>query len=386
MKKHKKLSRKQKNILIISGVFLFAVILSAVFFVVFRRAKEEPASPVTEESQKTAPAPKYYSKLSGEEIQQGEDEAPIYCVQIPNGLDGARPQVGLHQAKVVFEAIAEAGITRFAAVFQNPQGSAIGPIRSLRSYYLDWDTPFGCTVVHAGGSDDAIAALRAGGYLELDESYDYTWRNYSDFIAPNNLFTAPKLLQAHSSANGYTAAKYTAWPRLTPEKDNHEDEPKAEDSTEKDASVAPAKASSIRLTYGGYVDFDPVYTYDEQSASYLRSYASGAPHQAYSCPEGMSDPVFSRDCSLSQLAPKVVVAIKVSEWLDSDWYHHVIKTVGSGEAYIFQNGTVIPATWSKASQADQIVFTDKDGKEVKLAPGQLWISVIPQTGSVTYSE
>ena len=61
-------------------------------------------------------------KLSVKEAEQmakNANEQPIYCIQIPNGLDGARPQVGLHRASIVFEAIAEVGITRFAAIFKN---------------------------------------------------------------------------------------------------------------------------------------------------------------------------------------------------------------------------------------------------------------------------
>ena len=97
-----------------------------------------------------------YSNLTGEIVASEEEKAaPTFCIQTPNGTDGARPQVGLTQAGVIFEAIAEAGITRFAAIYQNPSSAAIGPIRSLRMYYLMWDTPFDCTIVHAGGADDA---------------------------------------------------------------------------------------------------------------------------------------------------------------------------------------------------------------------------------------
>ena len=97
-----------------------------------------------------------YSDLTGEPLADVSlKTAPAYCIQTPNGTDGARPQAGLTQAGVIFEAIAEAGITRFAAIYQNPTSAVIGPIRSLRMYYLEWDTPFDCTIVHAGGAHDA---------------------------------------------------------------------------------------------------------------------------------------------------------------------------------------------------------------------------------------
>lgn len=392
MKKHKKLTKKQKIIIILASVLILVGAGVAVFFIFFNKTEEPVAEPTPEPPKKEE---KYYSRLTGEEIAKGADEAPLYCVQTPNGLDGARPQVSLGQAKIIFEAIAEAGITRFAAIYQSPEGSALGPIRSLRTYYLDWDTPFGCTVVHAGGSDEAIAALRSGGYREVDEDYTYVWRDYSTYIAPNNLFTSPDLLANNSAAYNYTKAEYTAWPRLLPEeasdivKKNFSSNEPAESNSDQETENAPATepvkiVENITLNYGGYLDFNPVYTYDRESNKYLRSYASGAPHQTYNCPSGLSNFSISRDCTLSQLTPSVVIAMKAVEYLDTDGYHHVIKTIGSGEAVVFQNGTATPATWEKTSRGTQITFKDASGQEIKLTPGQTWITVLPTTGVINY--
>ena len=89
-------------------------------------------------------------------------------------------------------------------------------------------------------------------------------------------------------------------------------------------------------------------------------------------------------CELGQLAPSVVVAIKVAERKASDNYHESIDAIGSGEAYIFQNGTAITGTWRKDSRQDQIKFTDDTGNEIKLAPGQTFVSAVPNYGSVEY--
>ena len=67
-----------------------------------------------------------YSILTGEPLADSSlRNAPVYCMQTPNGTDGARPQAGLTEAGVVFEAIAEAGITRFAAIYQNPSSFSL---------------------------------------------------------------------------------------------------------------------------------------------------------------------------------------------------------------------------------------------------------------------
>ena len=77
--------------------------------------------------------------------------------------------------------------------------------------------------------------------------------------------------------------------------------------------------------------------------------------------------------------------MKVDEYLDVDNYHHVIQTIGTGNAYIFQNGTVIRGTWRKNSKSAQIEFRDENDNTVFFTPGQLWIAAVPNSGgSVKY--
>ena len=60
-----------------------------------------------------------------------------------------------------------------------------------------------------------------------------------------------------------------------------------------------------------------------------------------------------------------------------DNYHEDISSIGAGDAYIFQNGAMIQGTWEKSSKDAQIIFRDATGEEVRLVPGQTWISAIP---------
>ncbi len=330
-----------------------------------------------------------YSTLTGEEIKDPRlNSSPTFCVQIPNGNDGGRPQAGLTQAAVVFEAIAEAGITRFAAVFQNANTSAIGPIRSLRPYYLDWDTPFGCTVVHAGGSDEALAALKRGGQRDLSENYDYMWRESSSGRRWNNLFTSSKNLIDFNLANGYNTSTIKAFPRTTPEEveqilqlKNAENESSVDDSAE----GVFASASQFEIDFGRATLFNTIYTYDSTTNKYLRAYENGEPHMVYDCAPELNRPETMRDCgNLVQVTPSVVIAMMVHQTTMSDNYHQNIRTIGSGEAVIFQNGMVIEGTWSKSSQSEQIVFKDANGEQVKLTPGQVWVAAVPQYGLVQW--
>lgn len=397
--------KKRKKIIIISiiVVLLLAGIATACYFIFFYKPAPEN---VQEEEIVVVEKPKYYSKLSGLEIEnESINSMPTYCIQIPNGLDGARPQTGLDSAAVIFEAIAEAGITRFAAIFQNPQNSVIGPIRSLRSYYLDWDTPFDCTIVHAGGSNDAIAAVRSGGYRDLTESYDYMWRDQSSYWAPNNLMTSPALLAEFNKANGYNTSNPVTFSRLLPneatEKKNAafksagidpETNEQIKKTTEGDntegentETITPL-VESIDVNFG-YVDaFNVHYQYNRQTNSYLRSYQNGQAHLVYSCPDGLTQPSPKTACGdAKQLSPSAIVVIKVDEYLDSDGYHQVVQTIGTGTAYIFQNGTSTKGVWVKNNKSDQITFKSDSGEAISFTPGQIFISAIPNgTGSVKY--
>ena len=375
-------SHKKRNIIIavIIVILLAAAAGVACYFIFFN----QPAGETPEETAEAKDL-KTYSTLTGEEIDNpGINTMPTYCMQIPNGNDGARPHVGLNEAGVVFEAIAEAGITRFAAVFQNPKSSAIGPIRSLRTYYLEWDTPFDCTIVHAGGAYDAIQRVAAGGYRDLSESKTYMWRDHSGYWAPNNLMTSANLLSSHSSDNNFTISNPKTFARLRPA------EAEAAVKAAKEAASAEENATpivkSVSVKFGNSGTYNTNYTYDEATNSYLRAYDNGSKHITYNCPSELEQPKPKADCGEPmQVAPKAVAVMMVDQWLDTDRYHQIVQAVGSGIAYVFQNGTAVKGTWTKNSVESQIVFKTEDGKEISFTPGQLWIAAVPNsTGSVTW--
>ena len=334
-----------------------------------------------------------YSDLTGEVLTDASlKTAPTFCIQTPNGMDGARPQAGINQAGVIFEAIAEAGITRFAAIYQNPTAGMIGPIRSLRLYYLEWDTPFDCTIVHAGGADDAIAAVRAGGYRDLTENYTYMYRGTSGSRRWNNLFTTSENLKQFNDAWGYTSSEVKGFDRMTVAESEHARIDslavnKLEITTPSLSSTSElvAKVSEIHFRFGGSDSFNVDYRYDLASNKYLRSYANGDEHQIYNC-DGVDPASVNPEgaCELQVLSPSVVVALIVGERKGEDGYHEDITTIGSNEAYVFQNGEVIHGIWKKDSAEAQIEFYDDSGAKVALAPGQTMISAIPTYGSVEY--
>lgn len=326
-----------------------------------------------------------YSVLTGEEISDASlNRQPTYCVQIPNGLDGARPQAGLDQAGIVFEAIAERGITRFAAIFQNPTTSAIGPIRSLRPYYLDWDLPFDCTIVHAGGSDEALVDLASKTERNLDENLEYMWREQNSERVWNNLFTSAQNLARYSTDSGFTSSNPIAFARLTPS-ENADLRADSQTCTDNNTTDCTPTYVSPTINFGANPDFNTVYTYNPETNTYARSYANGEPHLVYDCAPQISYADTLHECGEPiQLTPSIVIAMIVNESQMSDGYHESITTIGSGDVIIFQNGTVIEGTWHKDSASARLSFRDLSDHEIRLAPGQTWIAAVPQYGYVGY--
>ncbi|HXE10093.1 MAG TPA: DUF3048 domain-containing protein [Verrucomicrobiae bacterium] len=291
------------------------------------------------------------STLSGLPVDPSVNQRPVTGVMIENSTD-ARPQAGLSQASVVFEAIAEGGITRFLALYQDTAPDNIGPVRSVRPYYELWDLGFDAGLAHVGGSPEALADIKAWNVRDLDQFYNAgAYHRITSRAAPHNVYTSIAALNQLEAGKGYTSSKFTGFPRKT------------------DAPSKAPNAKSIDLTLSGPL-YNVHYDYVASSNSYARSEA-GAPHIDAN--------------TNAQISPKVVVALVMPYSLEADGYHSDYSTIGSGPAYFFQDGNVTTGQWAKSSGYSQFTFTDGSGKPVKLNPGQTWLTAVSGTNRVNYT-
>ena len=291
------------------------------------------------------------STLTGLLVNPSINLGPVTGVMIENSQD-ARPQSGLSSAGVVFEAIAEGGITRFLALFQDTAPDNVGPIRSARPYYVQWALGFDAGYAHVGGSPEAIADIRDWGVRDLDQFYNSgSYHRVSSRAAPHNVYTAIATLNQLEVSKGYTSSNFTGFVR------------KAE---------APSKVptvNTINFNISGPV-YNVAYTYSAATNSYLRSEGGEAHIDANTG---------------AQISPKVVIGLVMAYSLESDGQHSVYSTIGSGPAYFFQDGMSIIGQWSKSSGTSQFVFTDSAGAVVKLNPGQTWITALANATDITYA-
>jgi hypothetical protein len=292
------------------------------------------------------------STLSGLPVSPSLNQNPVTGVMIENTLD-ARPQSGLSQAGVVFEAIAEGGITRFLALYQDQAPASLGPVRSARPYYVEWAMGFNAGYAHVGGSPDALADIKAWNTRDLDEFNNAgAYHRITSRQAPHNMYTSMAALNQLEASKGYTSNNFSGFPRK---------------------AAAPAKVPAVKtinLTMSGPT-YDVQYAYNPATNSYNRS-EGGAPQIDAN--------------TNSQLSPQVVIAIVVPETrgaLDaSNAYYSDYASIGSGQAYVYQDGNVTTGQWSKTSPTSQITFKDATGKSIALNPGQTWITAVTSPSDV----
>jgi hypothetical protein len=315
--------------------------------------KPKKSVPVIKPIPKVTPQTKTVpSTLSGLPVDPSVNKRPVTGVMIENSVD-ARPQSGLAQASVVFEAIAEGGITRFLALYQDTAPGNIGPVRSARPYYELWNLGFDAGYAHVGGSPEALADIKSWNVRDLDQFYNSgAYHRISSRAAPHNVYTSMDALNQLEASKGWTSSNFKGFVRKSKE--------------------APAKqptARSINIAISGPL-YAVHYDYDPGTNSYKRNLA-GAPHM-------------DADTN-TQISPKVVIALAMPYSLEADGYHSDYNTIGSGQVFVFQDGTVTTGSWTKASATSQFTFADAAGKPIKLNAGQTWLTAVGKPANVTYA-
>jgi hypothetical protein len=336
-------------------VVLLLLIGGGVAYALLHDNKPPTIKPIPKVTSETKTVP---STLTGLPVDPSVNQRTVTAVMIENSTD-ARPQSGLGQAGVVFEAVAEGGVTRFMALYQDTAPDNLGPVRSARPYYIQWALGFDAGYAHVGGSTDGLADIKAWNVRDLDQFYNAgAYHRISSRAAPHNVYTSIAALNQLEVNKGYTTSHYTGFVRKLKAVPNKK--------------VAPT-AKSINLTLSGAV-YNAHYDYNTTTNSYDRS-EGGAPQI---------------DANTNkQVSPTVVVAMVVPYSLgaldSSGAYYSNYAVIGSGPVDIFQDGSVITGTWTKKSNTSQITFTGANGQPIKLNPGQTWITAVSGANNISYS-
>lgn len=349
---------------------IFNSILSAPISIVTPFGNLTDVTSGLEEGEKDRSCPLNGALYTKNREKQWQERRPL-GVMVENHLD-ARPPIGLSRSDVIYEAVAEGGITRFLAIYLCQDAGDIAPVRSARTYFLDWVLEYDAAYAHVGGANtpgpaDALGQIRQYGIKDMDQfglGFPTFWRG-TDKLAPHNVHSTTKKLWESAKERGAGVKdeegvrwdeNFQVW--------QFKDDATHQSRGDQKPIVVPFWSQSP--------DYTVTWQYDK-TASVYRRFHGDTPQ---------TDPNTGE-----HLSAKVVIVQFQVETMANDGYpdgHLLYKTTGSGNALIFMDGQAIVGKWVKEQRTSRTKFLNAKGQELELNRGQIWIQTVPAGNDVTY--
>lgn len=280
----------------------------------------------------------------------------VLGIKIDNHAN-ARPQSGIDRADMVIELMVE-GITRFLTVWHQSDSDYLGPVRSARptdpTLLQAFNEP---TFAISGAQDWVQAVVRSTGVHMIGEVRPATFR-ISERRAPHNLYVNTRLLREHADS--------LAYPDLPPNGPIWDFGP---------MPFGADAVSSVQINFSGNL---VNWTWDEEDETWLREVGGR--------PSNWRD----QDKEIGQIAFPVLVALRVRQYTafpPSGFAGTALpasRTKGSGKAFVFADGKVVEGIWHRQTGTDWFLLTGANGEIIMVPPGQVWVSLIPTNGSLTW--
>lgn len=319
---------------------------------------EAPTETTEVPAETTAPPteapPVDVNPLTGEALEEVNSNRVI-AVMI-NNHSAALPQCGIGSADIIYEILAEGSTTRLMALFTDVSDAGpIGPVRSLRPYYLNIMRGYGAICTSAGGSSEADNMIynldydRVNGIAGVGSNYFYrdSWRSNNRGYEHSLLITGSDLLDA-AAAEGYSTTEtegreygltFTAEPLTTGEDAN------------KIVVHFYANGKTTTLTYeedqGGYVAY--------QQKAYLM--------------DGNTE---------ENILFENVLVLKTSSAIADGEGHLRVETTGEGSGWYARDGKLIEIKWARDNEEAPFTYTDSEGNPISFGVGKSYIAFIPE--------
>ena len=357
-------NQKVKKILLILFVVISVLFTLWVLLVKTGKFGKKVVNPLSEKPIEENVV-KVTADLTG--IQYPETEAGSWVnerpfgVMINNHID-ARPQSGLVYADLVYEIVAEGGITRFLAFFHTITPEKIGPVRSTREYYLVLVKELSdAMVMHIGYSPQALVAIDTWPVRSLFrggcESYPgCAWRDNPRNVAyEHTAYVNGVKLRELGLKLGWEGKGDI---RMYTFKDNT------------DKYSTSSSASKISIDFWNKGDYSSIFEYNPQNNTYFK----------FTGYDASDNPIPHKDQETGQQVEvsNLIIQFATENSIAGDDKGRLdYQLVGSGKATVFIDGKVVDATWSKASRDERTLFYDTNGQEIEFNRGKFWIAIVP---------
>ncbi|MHB8689171.1 MAG: DUF3048 domain-containing protein [Candidatus Dormibacteraceae bacterium] len=260
-------------------------------------------------------------------------------IQIPND-EFARDQNGLQAADIVWEYLAEGGITRLTAIYDNAP-DLIGPMRSARFISLKLGRHYKGLLFQSGESQATAARAAQDPTPQFFDTIGYQFRAPYPRFAPDNLMIKGPLVKA--AQDNY----FSSIPAFT---------------ITKTRPLLPGGSVATSINIDEHYS---VYTYDAATGTYRKS-EEGHPYS---------------DASLGQpLRIEMLITLHTKETLldvgDGHGAHiHDYDLDSGGRIAVYYKGMGYAGTWSSTDSHGPLTFTLDGGQVLTLPPGLVWVDV-----------
>ena len=261
------------------------------------------------------------------------------------------PHVGLQDAYLCYELIAEGGITRILAFYKDKDIEKIGSVRSARHYFLDYILENDAIFVHYGQSPQALTDINS---LDIDNINGMN--NTAAFLRDKTLnkayehtaFTKMSGIKKSIKNYGYRDTSDELLLKYSPIKVDYSDDDTIID------------ANTVIIEYSNYTTTK--YVYDMENMVY-KQYMSNVEQV-----DGITNKTYT---------VKNIITYKVkNSSVDSKGRQNLYNT-GTGEGYYISNGKAIEIKWEKKNRSSKTIYTDTSGNILTVNDGNTWIHIEP---------
>lgn len=343
-----------KKVIIIILLLLIGVGFSIGSYFLYQKYFKEQEKEDVEEKEVLKEVPKL--KI----IDVNSKSRPI-AVMI-NNLSTARPyQSGLQDAYLIYEIIAEGGITRFIAFFKDQDTERIASVRSTRPYFLDYVLENDAIFVHWGWSTQAYQDIKS---LKID--------NIDGISYENKYFKRDNTLNVAVEHRGYTSMSLInkAINDLNYRQETNQDLLFNYSVDEIDLSLKEEaiKAENIDIKFSSSTTTN--YQYDKDTKTYLRSVNNKA----------NIDYITKKQYYFKNI---ITYQVKNTSISNDDKGRQSLSNIGSGNGYYMTNGYAIPIKWEKKTRSSQTKYYDLNGEELIINDGNTFVEIQPLNQSLS---
>ena len=368
-----------KRLLAVLIAVCLVIVGVAVFFII-RNSPTKASDDTTAETEETTrepdvtePAadnsePQYINPLTG--LGTETDVSKLRPVSIMvNNIYQSLPQEGVSRADILYECLAEGGITRLMLISNDYEKlGQIGSVRSARDYYIDYAESYNCIFIHAGGSDYAYDTFAKRGTDHIDgvRGSAALYNTTETFVRdPERLkkYSSEHTLMVKSGAGIKAGIEYM---KIPTEKAAGYEKPMNFAKWGTDVSLSD-KANHAKVVMSSYQTVD--YVYSPANKGYLRYQYNGERHIDSTTGEQL--------CFRN-----VIVMFTETGAIPNDAKARIwVGTTGEGSGWYLTDGGYKKIIWKKENHDSPITYFYEDGTEVELNRGKTMINVVPSYNS-----